>query len=241
MKVGKVEEKVYKRSIGIYLPASEKQVVVGAGTGVDAAVLGKEFFENEMPMVASATFIGKPDIVAKWAIADAVNNIAASHGRAKAVSIMLTLPEKLREINLKKIMSHAGEECEKKHIAIIGGHTEISDKIESPIFSVTAFGNGVLGDAKVKAGQDIVMTGYAGAAGSAIIAHDHTEKLQERFPKRFIESAVSLDEYRYVDAAVAVAEKSDAYPMHDAGEGGIFGALWEFAQRYGIGLEIETR
>ena len=39
----------------------------------------------------------------------------------------------------------------------------------------------------------------------------------------------------------AVAAKSGACAMHDASEGGVFGALWEFAEAAGVGLQIDLK
>ncbi|MDE7259966.1 MAG: hydrogenase maturation factor, partial [Lachnospiraceae bacterium] len=39
----------------------------------------------------------------------------------------------------------------------------------------------------------------------------------------------------------ATAVKSGVCGMHDVSRGGIFGALWEMAQRAGVGLEIDLK
>ncbi|MCR5272783.1 MAG: hydrogenase maturation factor [Lachnospiraceae bacterium] len=241
MKVGKAEEKVYKRSIEIYLPTANERLAKKPSTGRDASAIKSDFFGGGNILSASSTFIGKGEQTAKWALAGAVNNILASGGEPIGVSLMITMPKKLREIKLKGIMSAFGEECEKLNLAIIGGHTQVSEAVNEPVISVNAIGREIYSQKEIKPGMDIVMSGYAGAAGTAIIAAQHESKLKERFPEKFVESAMTLEKYKYVKAAVAVAGKSDAYPMHDGGQGGIFGALWEMATGSCVGLEIEMR
>ncbi len=239
MKLGKVEEKVYKRSIGIYLPPQADSLEVGPGTGRDASFIrmDKDFFLVQ----SSATFVGKGEIASKWALAGALNNIYAAGGVPVSAGLMITLPEKLREINLKKMMSLIGEECKREGISITGGHTQISAAIEKPVVSVSACGRADKLPNMIKPGMDIVMCGYAGAAGTSVIACEKEQELKSYFNAAFIDDAIAFDKYRYVNKAAAVAGKSDAVSCHDGGFSGVFGTLWEMAERCGVGLEIDLR
>ena len=56
-----------------------------------------------------------------------------------------------------------------------------------------------------------------------------------------IDEAAACDGYLSVIPEAATAVKSGVCGMHDVSRGGIFGALWELAQRAGVGLEIDLK
>lgn len=102
-------------------------------------------------------------------------------------------------------------------------------------------GAGQYGEKKVCAGQDIVVSKWIGLEGTAILAGRYREKLLQRYPAYFVEEAAGFDRYLSVIPEAATAVKSGVCMMHDASEGGIFGALWELAERAGVGLTIDLR
>lgn len=50
-----------------------------------------------------------------------------------------------------------------------------------------------------------------------------------------------MDRWMSVVPEAAIAVKSGVCAMHDVSEGGIFGALWELAERAGVGLHIDLK
>ena len=77
--------------------------------------------------------------------------------------------------------------------------------------------------------------------GTAILAKRNKEKLLARYPAYFIEEAAGFDRYLSVVPEAAAAVKSGVNAMHDASEGGIFGALRELAEKAGVGLTIDLK
>lgn len=55
---------------------------------------------------------------------------------------MLTvmLPDTVEEPEIRKMMQDAEETCEKLHMEILGGHTEITNVVKQPLISVTGVG-----------------------------------------------------------------------------------------------------
>lgn len=94
---------------------------------------------------------------------------------------------------------------------------------------------------KVHAGQDIVISKWIGLEGTAMLAKRHKNKLLARYPAYFVEEAAGFDRFLSVIPEAATAVKSGVCMMHDASEGGIFGALWELAERAGVGLTIDLK
>lgn len=161
-----------------------------------------------------------------------------------AVMLSLTLPEEASEDLLKEMMRQAQRCCEKLHIQIAGGHTEVSAAVRNPIITATAAGRA---DSNIRQGResisdmDIVLSKWIGLEGTAILALENEEELAGRFPMRMIARAQSCEDCLSVASEAAIALKSGAYTMHDARNGGIFGALWELSREIGVGLTVNLR
>ena len=82
---------------------------------------------------------------------------------------------------------------------------------------------------------------WIGLEGTSRLAVKYREKLCTRYPARMIDEAAAYDKYLSVIPEAATAVKSGVCGMHDVSRGGIFGALWELAQRAGVGLEIDLK
>lgn len=91
------------------------------------------------------------------------------------------------------------------------------------------------------ADQDIVASKWIALEGTARLAAQHRERLQERFPARMIDEAEAFDRYFSVVPEAATAMKSGVCGMRDLSRNGIFAGLWEMAQEAGVGLEVDLR
>lgn len=247
MRLGKIPENVLKRSILKQIKTKREEVKNGAGIGEDCAVFA---FEGQHCAVSMGPVLYGKGESPKYAIIKAVNNLAA--GGSRPVGIMLTalFPENIQEADVKKMMAEAEETCAKFQIQLAGGHTEISDAVKKPVFIATGIGMPETGeDGKAagistkgaKPGQEIVITKWIGLEGTVILAKERKEELLTKYPLHLIEEAESFEQYLSVLPEAAAAAKSGAFVMHDASEGGIFGALWELAESSGVGLEIDFK
>ena len=251
MKIGKVSEPILKRSVLKYLQPNNEMECKGAAVGADCALFSnkKECAVETGRVLATATASvtgEKSPRAAAHAIMRATNNLAAGGAKAFAVQLHIMLPERYREIALKRIMETAATTAEELEITISGGHTESLPDIQTPIVSATALGyaeqeiaSKVYG--KAKAGQDIVMTKWIGISDTGRLAQEKEEELLSRYPLFFIKSAQNLEQYYSIIPEAATAVKSGVAAMHDVAGGGIFGALWELGERFDVGLQIELK
>lgn len=264
MKIGKVSEPILKRSVLKYLQPNNDVECRGAAVGADCAFFSKieavnsgKSTEKAELAVATASVSGeKSPRVAARAIMRATNNLAAGGAVPFAVQLHIMLPERYREIALKRIMEAACETAETLKVTISGGHTEVLPEITTPIVSVTALGwkqtvsvtnekaekatarsNGT----EVTPGQEIVMTKWIGISESSRLAQEREEELLTRYPLFFIKSAQNLEQYYSIIPEAATAIKSGVTAMHDVAGGGIFGALWELGERFGVGLQVDIK
>ena len=102
------------------------------------------------------------------------------------------------------------------------------------------------------ADMDIVMTGFAGLKGSAILACEKYDILLSRYPVSFLEGAKNSEKLLWQIPEAAPAGKSDdcsAYSfseksitaMYLLSEGGVFAGLWNMGKSAGVGLKIYRR
>ena len=243
MRRGKISENVLKRSVLKKINTHRKEVINGADVGTDCAVLS---FEEGYDIALSATPVMAPiEDISSYAIPMALNNIAVVGAEPVGVMLSVLLPEKTEEDELQQMMKRAQDICSACGADIIGGHTEVIPDIEEPIMTVTGVGkrNNMRKDSLqgVKANQDIVISKWIGLEGTVRLARERGEELCTRYPARMIEEAAAYDKYLSVIPEAATAMKSGVCGMHDVSRGGVFGALWELAQRAGVGLEIDLK
>lgn len=243
MKVGKVPENVLKRSVFKQLHTTRKEVLLGAGVGEDCAAM--KLAEDEVFVISTDPITGAAKDIGALAVQITVNDLASAG--AEPIGIMLTvlLPEYVEEKDLKTVMAQVEEACEKNHIQVMGGHTEVTKVVNQIVISVTGVGKAkegrVISTAGVKPGMDIIVTKWIGIEGTAILAKEKEAVLRERYSQPFIDKAKELYRYISVLSEAATAVKSGVAAMHDVTEGGIFGALWEIAEASGVGLEIDLK
>ena len=114
----------------------------------------------------------------------------------------------------------------------------------------------------MKAGQDLVVAGFAGLAGTKVLLEARREQLKQWFSEEYLDMAaaqegvdVCRDEAGNRRERQEVAESQDAtaaYGMafwsefgavecEEAGEGGIFTAIWNLSGAYETGVEVSLR
>lgn len=263
MKNGKVPENVLKRSVLRQIRTKREEVVNGAGVGVDCAVFsscGRSTFLSCTQTAAvraaapaepadGATALTEPvystAIPPGQLILRCTNNLAAAGAEPYAVTLALMLPENTEEAELKSLMAEAEKVCSGLNIQIAGGQTCISSAVNQPVLTVMGYGkpirDGWTEHGKISPGQDIVLSKWIGMEGTAILAERAREGLLHRYPAYLVDEAACLNQWMSVIPEAATAVKSGVCAMHDVSEGGIFGGLWELAERTGVGLTIDLK
>lgn len=232
-----------KRSVLRQLHNRRDEVLLGAGVGEDCAALTLE--ADEVFVMSTDPITGTGKEMGSLAVITTANDLASSGAEPVGVMLTILLPEESEEALLKEIMRDAEATCEKFHMQILGGHTEVSAAVNRPVISVSGVGK-VKKDAMIKTGgarpgMDIVVSKWIGIEGTVILAKERERELRGRYATTFIDRSKDLDAYISVLSEAAVAARSGVSAMHDITEGGIFGALWEMAEASGVGLEIDLK
>lgn len=92
-----------------------------------------------------------------------------------------------------------------------------------------------------RAGDDVAAVRWIGLAGTSLIAREKERELRSRFADAFVEEAMALGQYVSSLPEGEDLLKLGASAFVKAGEGGVYGALWQLAQDSNVGLEITLR
>ena len=241
MRIGKITENALKRSVLKQIKTEFKNVK-SAAVGSDCAFSeDKEVFSTVSPMTLAIA----PADMGYYAVVSAANGLLSQGLKPDHVTVSILLPEDEEEPVLREIVSGAIEGAALSGLVYAGGHTEVSTAVKRPVVTATAVGCRAEGRAlfedKPMAGQDLVMTGRIGLAGTAMLASEKKEELSSRYPVPFIEEAQKFRELVSVRDAAAAAIEAGAKAIHDCSSGGVFAALWEIAQRAGCGMEVDLK
>ncbi len=243
MEIGKVPETVLKRAVFRQIRTKREEVLVGAGVGEDCAAL--QLGPDEVFVLSTDPITGTDKNTGELAVQITANDLASAGAEPVALLLTVLLPVTADEAMIRQLMQEVENACEKLHIQVVGGHTEVTAVVNQPVISVTGIGKvkkGCLvttGGARV--GDDVVATKWIGIEGTSIIAREKEEELRERFAAPFVEEAKNFDQLLSVVPDAAAAVRSGVTAMHDVTEGGIYGALWELAEASGVGLEIDLK
>lgn len=243
MKIGKLPEQVLVRSILKQVKHRREEVLVGPAVGQDCTAFA--VLEDEAVVMSADPITGTTKDIGSLAVYITTNDLAAAG--AEPIGIMLTvlLPERVREIAVRRMMTEIESVCESLNIEVLGGHTEVTNVVNQPLISVTGVGkmkkNQVNSLQDVRPNQDLVVTKWIGLEATTILAKEKEEALSGRFASDLLETAKGFDRYLSVIPESKIGMAHGISAMHDITEGGIFGALWEMASGAELGLEVDLK
>jgi hydrogenase maturation factor len=220
-------------------------VVVGPGIGEDAAVVdvGDRYLVLKTDPI---TFVVED--IGWYAIQINANDLATRGARPRWFLSTLLLPEgKASAEVVEGIFAQIGEACQSLGISWVGGHTEITYKLDRPIVVGCMVGEAdkdkLITTAGARVGDDIVLSKGIAIEGTSIIARELADQLRERgYDQEFLARCRNFLYDPGIgilrEAMVAVAAAS-IHAMHDPTEGGLVNGLFELAQAAQVGILLE--
>ena len=170
------------------------------------------------------------------------NDAAAAGADPVALMVTLLAPPSATEAEIGRIADDLAAAAKSAGVDIVGGHTEVTDAVTRYVTNTTVIAR-IARDRILpgpSAGDEIVMTKWAGLEGSAIIASDYPERLSALAPGT-IRRACDFSSLLSVVPEGRIAAKNGATAMHDVTEGGVFGAVWELCERLSAGVELDLK
>lgn len=92
---------------------------------------------------------------------------------------------------------------------------------------------------RIHPGQEIVLCGYIGLAGTVYLAEEKREDLEKTLPRHFIQSGVALKEIIRVLPDPETAVKHGVSAMYQIGEGGLLNGLCCLAADSPAGFRVD--
>ena len=193
------------------------------------------------------TFAG--DHVGKYVVQINANDVACTGGVPRWFLPTVLLPTSATTEEVRAIFADISEACRSLGVAIIGGHTEVTDGLPRPIVAGTMLGeledrSRLVSTGGAQDGDSIVVTGGIAIEGAAILAREHAAELRSRgISNTLLDTAASyLDDpgISVLPAARALFATDAVHSMHDVTEGGLITALREIAAASDLGLVAEA-
>ena len=243
MRAGKLKESILKRSVLKQLHKRNDRIIGHPSFGNDFGAI--EPAEGEVVVLSTDPVTLAKEEIASIAVLSALNDVACSGAKPVGILVNLLLPTSCNEQQLKDLIKELENACEAGGVDVIGGHTEVTRAVQSPLITITAAGvvlkEKMLHSSNVCPGMDIIATKWVALEGTAILAKEQETLLHTRYSRPFVDHAKLFGNQMSVLPEAAVAMNTGAAAMHDVSEGGIFAALWELAESAGVGLEIDIK
>ena len=239
MEIGKLPNDVLEKIVFSNIKKKRDEVIVRAGVGKDNAIID---FNRDLCIISTDPITGTEKDIGKLAINISCNDIAVSGGEPLGVLLTIMAPPNTTVKDIENIMIEAGRAACELNVEIIGGHTEITAAVNRMVLSATVIGkqnrNKIIDPSKVKVGDKIIMTKWAGIEGTSIIVKEMGEKWKEKLSIDEYEDALNMDNLLSVLKEGLILGKLGANYMHDITEGGVYGAVWEASKVIEKGVKI---
>lgn len=239
MEIGKLPNDLLEKIVFNNIKNKRKEVLVKAAIGEDNAIVD---FGDEVCVLSTDPITGTTEEIGRLAVYISCNDIASSGAEPIGVLLTVLLPPSISEEEIETIMKEAGEASRELNVEIIGGHTEVTDAVNRVVISATAIGKqkkkNMLDSKKVKVGDKILMTKYAGIEGTSIIAKELKEYLVEKIGEDKLKEAMDMDKMVSVLRDGIISGEVGVGYMHDITEGGVLGAVWEASLATGKGVKV---
>jgi hydrogenase expression/formation protein HypE len=248
---GKFPYELIEKLIYPKLGAKRKEVLVSPGAGRDNTVIqlrgGQVLVATADPLsVIPALGIRNSAYISVHLLA---SDLATCGFSPQFFMVNLNLPPQMSDKDFEQYWETIDCECRKLGVAIVGGHTG-----RYPGSGYTVVGGGFMmavapqdqyvASTMAKPGDLLIMTKGVAIATTAILSNVFPRTVEKNFGADFLKRAqgylgkFSVVEDALVSASVGLRDEG-VTAMHDVTEGGLLGALYEFAEASDCGLEVD--
>ncbi|MFO8063258.1 MAG: HAD-IA family hydrolase [Spirochaetia bacterium] len=224
--------------------APPKELLVSPAVGEDVAAVDATGLGVLIAKSDPITF-PTPD-VGGYAITINLNDLVCSGGTPRWFLATAVFPPETTGHLIREVFRRMVERARREGIAVVGGHTEISDAVTRPVVSGALFGTAgaheLLRKDSMRGGDHIIMTKRPGIEGTTIIAEEFEATLRARsVDPSIIEAAASFEEKLSILPEARLASTSGlAVALHDVTEGGVATALEELATAGNVDLTVKA-
>ncbi len=229
-------------------------IIADGKVGSDVAVidinLAKSRVVDYYETDAEAYIVEKSDPITfptsepgKYAVIINANDISCSGAVPFGFLPTIIVPTNTKFEEILQIQQQIHEQCQEMNISILGGHTEVSKSVNSIVIAGHMIGfvptNFLIPNELIE-GNKIIIIGFTGIEGTGIIISEAKSKIKENLSGEEIEEGIRIgSQLDVVDLALEINKKFQPSLIHDATEGGIYGALSELIAFSNLGINLE--
>lgn len=230
---------------GIRSVKQRNDVIVHAAVGHDYAAVDV----NGRPVVVAKSdpITFATNAPGRYAVMVNANDLACSGAEPHWFLCTALLPSGSTPYDIETIFAHVDETCLKLGVALIGGHTELTDAVRRPVLCGTMLGTatraelvgarppetlaGGVTPPLVQPGDRVLMTKTAAIEGSLILAASHGAVLTGcGVSQEALQEISGWEEKLSILSEAKIASRyHELRLLHDVTEGGVAGALRELA------------
>ncbi|MCY3749203.1 MAG: AIR synthase-related protein [Chloroflexi bacterium] len=227
------------------VPRRDPAVIVGAEPGEDAAVIDLGGSELLVAAADPITFVAAG--IGTYLLAVNGNDLAVTGAEPRWLLATVLVPAGTTPDQVQALLDDVTSACAAARVALVGGHTEITDSVTSPVVAGTLLGT-VARDSLVRTsgarpGDALLLAGEIAIEGTAILAGDHAHALcRAGVSDEDIRTGAGRLQSPGISVRPAAATLQSAAPvhaMHDPTEGCLAAALHELAEAAGVGLMVD--
>ncbi len=242
MEVGKFPPELLERLLAS-AGSEDPRVVLGPRVGEDAAALD---FGDRLLVAKSDPVTFAADRAGWYAVQVCANDVACTGATPRWFLATLLVPNSFTPDDAEQLFDDIMESCRHLGVALIGGHSEVTQGIQRPIIMGTMLGeverDRLISTGGAQEGDSIIVTKGLAIEGTTLLARDCArELLHAGVAESVITRSVTLLSTLGI-SVVLDAQISTQYPvhsLHDITEGGLFTALHEVAAASGLGVAVE--
>jgi len=231
------------RLLAAYAAGPSKEVLVGPGVGVDAAVVRSGGGDL---VVAADPVTFATDRIGAYAVTVNANDVAVCGARPRFFVATLLLPVDADADAVEAVFADLAEACRNLDVLLVGGHTERTAGLDRPILAGTMLGDlegrEPVSSAGARPGDAAILTGGAAIEATGLIPREKGDRLAGAVAEDVVERARNflVDPGISIVEAARVAREAGAHALHDVTEGGVVTGLWEMAEASGLGLAVDA-
>jgi hydrogenase maturation factor len=219
-------------------PQTDPRVILGPGLGLDCAIID---LDTHYLVIKTDPITFVAESIGWYAVQVNANDIATTGAVPRWFVATLLLPE---GATTEELVMRIGEDmqaaCDAIGVTIVGGHTEITSSLDRPILVGTMIGEvnreQLVTPRGCQPGDRLLLAGTVPLEGTAILAQTFSEELSTILTPAAVKEAqeyLNQPGISVLPAARSACEIGQVTGMHDPTEGGLAGALWEFAEACG--------
>jgi len=239
-RTGKIPTEVLLRSVFPYKGKFDASVILGSSVGEDAALIS---FGNDVLVLTTDPVTGAASDIGWVSVHVNANDVACRGAAPRWFLCDVLLPEKAGVGVLESIMRQIDRAAKEVHVAVVGGHTEVTPGLRRPIVAGYMMGVAIRGKYVTSSGalpaDDLIMTKSIGIEGTAVLAADFPNRLRPKINRQTLSNAKQMRRLiSIVDDARLAVMAGGVHAMHDPTEGGLLQGVWELAEASKVGFSV---